>query len=99
MSAVSALLPVLPQAYVRRLMNCLETRVDVEDDGDPPFSLTWPMVHEMRRIAGVPANWLTGRLLRLHQRDLDLHLWTVLSFEMWCRRFLDMPIESPKAAA
>ena len=49
MSAVSALLPVLPQAYVRRLMNCLETRVDVEDDGDLPLSLTWPMVHEMRR--------------------------------------------------
>jgi asparagine synthase (glutamine-hydrolysing) len=41
------------------------------------------------------------RLLRLNQRgrDLDLHLWTVLSFEMWCRRFLDMPLESPKAAA
>ena len=52
-------------------------------------------------IAGVPANWLsrTERLLRLHQRDLDLHLWTVLSFEMWCRRFLDLPLESPKAAA
>jgi asparagine synthase (glutamine-hydrolysing) len=24
-------------------------------------------------------------------RDLDLHLWTVLSFELWCRRFLDEP--------
>ena len=21
--------------------------------------------------------------------DLDLHLWTILSFELWCRRFLD----------
>ena len=31
------------------------------------------------------------RLLRLNQRgrDLDLHLWTILSFELWCRRFLD----------
>jgi asparagine synthase (glutamine-hydrolysing) len=31
------------------------------------------------------------RLLRQNEqgRDLDLHLWTVLSFEMWCRRFLD----------
>ena len=49
MSAVSALLPVLPQADVRRLMNCLETRVDVDANGDMPLSLTWPMVHEMRR--------------------------------------------------
>jgi asparagine synthase (glutamine-hydrolysing) len=41
------------------------------------------------------------RLLRLNQRgrDLDLHLWTILSFEMWCRRFLDAPIELPRVAA
>jgi asparagine synthase (glutamine-hydrolysing) len=41
------------------------------------------------------------RLLRLHQRgrDLDLQLWTILSFELWCRRFLDMPLERPKVAA
>jgi asparagine synthase (glutamine-hydrolysing) len=33
------------------------------------------------------------RLLQLNDRgrDLDLQLWTVLSFEMWCRRFLDVP--------
>jgi asparagine synthase (glutamine-hydrolysing) len=31
------------------------------------------------------------RLLALHQRgkDLDLQLWTLISFEMWCRTFLD----------
>jgi asparagine synthase (glutamine-hydrolysing) len=31
------------------------------------------------------------RLLARHQRgrDLDLQLWTMLSFELWCRRFLD----------
>jgi asparagine synthase (glutamine-hydrolysing) len=41
------------------------------------------------------------RLLRLNQRgrDLDLHLWTILSFEMWCRRFLDSPLEQPRVAA
>ena len=33
------------------------------------------------------------RLLRMNAqgRDLDLQLWTVLSLEMWCRRFLDAP--------
>jgi asparagine synthase (glutamine-hydrolysing) len=31
------------------------------------------------------------RLLALHDRgrDLDLQLWTILSIELWCRRFLD----------
>jgi asparagine synthase (glutamine-hydrolysing) len=31
------------------------------------------------------------RLLALHNggRNLDLQLWTMLSFELWCRRFLD----------
>jgi peptidoglycan/xylan/chitin deacetylase (PgdA/CDA1 family) len=48
MSAVSALLPVLPQADVMRLMNSLETYVGSQSS-DIPLSLTWPMIHEMRR--------------------------------------------------
>jgi asparagine synthase (glutamine-hydrolysing) len=37
------------------------------------------------------------RLLKMNAqgRDLDLQLWTVLSLEMWCRRFLDV---SPQRA-
>jgi asparagine synthase (glutamine-hydrolysing) len=33
------------------------------------------------------------RLLRLNDRgrNLDLQLWTMLSLELWCRRFLDRP--------
>jgi len=27
--------------------------------------------------------------LQARGRDLNLHLWTMLSFELWCRRFLD----------
>jgi asparagine synthase (glutamine-hydrolysing) len=32
-------------------------------------------------------------LLRRHEsgRELDLHLWTLISFELWCRRFLSRP--------
>jgi hypothetical protein len=32
------------------------------------------------------------RLFQLHTRgrDLDLQLWTMLSFELWCQRFLDV---------
>jgi asparagine synthase (glutamine-hydrolysing) len=31
-------------------------------------------------------------LFQLHSRgrDLDLQLWTMLSFELWCQRFLDV---------
>jgi asparagine synthase (glutamine-hydrolysing) len=35
------------------------------------------------------------RLLRLHEngRDMDLQLWTMITFELWCRRFLQRRIE------
>jgi hypothetical protein len=31
------------------------------------------------------------QLLQMHERgrDLDLQLWTLISFELWCRTFLD----------
>ncbi|MBF8300103.1 MAG: Asparagine synthase, glutamine-hydrolyzing [Acidobacteria bacterium] len=37
------------------------------------------------------------RLLQLNAqgRDLDLQIWTALSFEVWCRRFLDAPARTP----
>ena len=36
-------------------------------------------------------------LLRLNDRgrNLDLQLWTMLSFELWCRRFLDQRMTAP----
>jgi peptidoglycan/xylan/chitin deacetylase (PgdA/CDA1 family) len=48
MTAVSALLPALPQSQVNRLMASLETCVD-NGTPDIPLSVTWPMIHEMRR--------------------------------------------------
>ena len=60
MSAVSALLPVLPQGDVLRLMDSLETHFGPavtataasRPEAETNLSLTWPMIHEMRR-AGV----------------------------------------------
>jgi hypothetical protein len=39
-------------------------------------------------------------LLQLHERgrNLDLQLWTMLSFELWCRRFLDQRVMVPARA-
>jgi peptidoglycan/xylan/chitin deacetylase (PgdA/CDA1 family) len=51
MTAVSALLPVLPQADVMRLMNCLEAEMGM-GTSEMPLSLTWSMIREMRR-AGI----------------------------------------------
>jgi asparagine synthase (glutamine-hydrolysing) len=43
------------------------------------------------RQRGVFEPTYVERLLALHARgrDLDLQLWTMLSFELWCQRFLD----------
>jgi asparagine synthase (glutamine-hydrolysing) len=43
------------------------------------------------RQRGILDTRFVERLLKLNARgrDLDLQLWTALSFEMWCRRFLD----------
>jgi len=40
-------------------------------------------------------------MLRQHEqgRDLSLQIWTILSFEMWCRRFLDASPRSHSAGA
>jgi peptidoglycan/xylan/chitin deacetylase (PgdA/CDA1 family) len=48
MHAVSALLPLLPQADIRRLMTGLELSVGNGFHSVPP-TLTWDMVHDMRR--------------------------------------------------
>ncbi|MBI4477553.1 MAG: asparagine synthase (glutamine-hydrolyzing) [Acidobacteria bacterium] len=38
-------------------------------------------------------------LLRLNDqgRDLDLQVWTLLSFELWCQRFMDRPMRAAVA--
>ncbi|HKY33173.1 MAG TPA: asparagine synthase (glutamine-hydrolyzing) [Candidatus Polarisedimenticolia bacterium] len=45
------------------------------------------------RRRGILDTSYIGTLLERHDRgrDLDLHLWTLISFELWCRRFLDQP--------
>jgi asparagine synthase (glutamine-hydrolysing) len=38
------------------------------------------------------------RLIRRHEqgRDIELHLWTLVSLELWCRRVLDVPLSSTR---
>jgi asparagine synthase (glutamine-hydrolysing) len=43
------------------------------------------------RARGIFNRAYLEKLITLHDRgrDLDLQLWTLISFELWCRRFLD----------
>src|SRR5207249_1209690 len=49
------------------------------------------LLSDTARRRGIFDGACIERLLRRHQRgrDLDLHIWTLLSFELWCRAFLD----------
>jgi asparagine synthase (glutamine-hydrolysing) len=49
------------------------------------------LLSETARRRGIFRPAYLEELLRLHAagRPLDLHLWTLISFELWCRRFLD----------
>ena len=57
------------------------------------------LLSDTSRQRGIFNTAYLERLLQLNAqgRDLDLQLWTVLSLEMWCRRFLDAP--APVSAA
>jgi asparagine synthase (glutamine-hydrolysing) len=49
------------------------------------------LLSETCRQRGILDTRTVERLFQLHLRgrDLDLQLWTMLSFELWCRRFMD----------
>ncbi len=55
-----------------------------------------PAVGAPAANAGCSTARYIERLLQLHERgrDIDLQLWTLLSFELWCRRVLDAPIQT-----
>ncbi|MGH9869399.1 MAG: asparagine synthase (glutamine-hydrolyzing) [Candidatus Polarisedimenticolia bacterium] len=52
------------------------------------------------RERGILDTRYIARLLDRHDRgrELDLHLWTLISFELWCRRFLDEQVGQATAA-
>jgi asparagine synthase (glutamine-hydrolysing) len=49
------------------------------------------LLSDSARQRGILDTKFVERMLQLNAqgRDLDLQIWTALSFEMWCRRFLD----------
>jgi asparagine synthase (glutamine-hydrolysing) len=55
------------------------------------------LLSETSRQRGILNRSYIEHLLRLNQRgrNLDRQLWTLLSFEQWCRTFLDRPAAAP----
>lgn len=49
------------------------------------------LLSERSRRRGIFNSGYIEELVRRHEagRELDLHLWTLISFELWCRTFLD----------
>jgi asparagine synthase (glutamine-hydrolysing) len=49
------------------------------------------LLSETSRQRGIFNTTYIEQLVQRHEngRDLDIHLWTVISFELWCRTFLD----------
>ena len=52
------------------------------------------LLSKRSRERGIFESSYLEHLLRLHERgrDLDRQLWTLVSFEQWCRTFLDRPV-------
>ena len=48
-----------------------------------------PLRLEPDLLRAYPNDGEIGPVDHTRGRDLDLQLWTMLSFELWCRRFLD----------
>jgi asparagine synthase (glutamine-hydrolysing) len=58
------------------------------------------LLSDRSRARGIFNTAYVEKLLGLHQRGraMDLELWTLISFELWCRRFLDSPATTPARA-
>jgi asparagine synthase (glutamine-hydrolysing) len=56
------------------------------------------LLSETSRRRGIFNTQYVEQLVRRHEngRELDFHLWTLISFELWCRTFLD---RGPRKAA
>ena len=52
------------------------------------------LLSERSRARGIFNSAYIEKLLAMHHggRAQDLELWTLISFELWCRRFLDSPV-------
>jgi asparagine synthase (glutamine-hydrolysing) len=89
---------ILPQAIVHRPKHGFEVPLERWFRGDLAQSLRDVLLSERTRARGIfDVDHVRGLIDRQQQgRPLYLQLWTLLTFELWCRQTLD--VRAPAAA-
>jgi asparagine synthase (glutamine-hydrolysing) len=87
----SAMKEDLPQQIVNRPKQGFAIPLGRWFRGQMPGYVRELLLSDRARQRGIFRPSYIEHLLKLHQRgrDLDLQLWTLISFELWCRLFLD----------
>jgi asparagine synthase (glutamine-hydrolysing) len=93
-----ALRGILPEAIIDRRKQGFAVPLEHWFRGQLGSFVRDLLFSERSRQRGIFNQDYIEKLLRLHEggRNLDFYLWTLISFELWCRAFLD---KSPVKAA
>ena len=97
-----ALEPLLPHEVLHRPKMGFAVPLDVWFRGRLGTYLRDLLLSRESRARGIFDTAYVEQLIARHAlgRELGLHLWTLISFELWCRRFLDgraaPPVTSPR---
>ncbi|HEX7086290.1 MAG TPA: asparagine synthase (glutamine-hydrolyzing) [Vicinamibacterales bacterium] len=100
-----ALAPLLPREILHRPKMGFAVPLDVWFRGRLGPYLHDLLLSRESRARGIFDTGYIEQLIGQHAlgRELGLHLWTLISFELWCRRFLDgraaPPVTSPRRQA
>ena len=82
---------ILPDAIIDRQKHGFAVPIAAGSGATSRGSRAGLLLSDACRQRGIFDTAYVERLLTLNARgrDLDLQLWTMLSFELWCQRFLD----------
>ena len=100
-----ALAPLLPREILHRPKMGFAVPLDAWFRGQLGPYLRELLLSRESRGRGIFDTRYVEQLIAQHARgrELGLHLWTLISFELWCRRFLDgraaPPVPSPRRRA
>ena len=83
--------PILPDSILNRKKRGFAVPLDEWFRGKLDSYVRDLLLSDTCRSRGIFRPSAIESLIGLHKggRNLDLHLWTLISFELWCRRFLD----------
>jgi asparagine synthase (glutamine-hydrolysing) len=93
----SAMKELVPSAVLGRPKQGFAVPLDHWFRGEVNSCVRDILFSDRARSRGIFRPDQVEKLLKMHSagRNMDLHLWTLISFEMWCRLFID---RAPRAA-